>query len=136
MPAPVELSIVQPNLGPEPPLIYQPPLTRKTREGVLLRCDFSVQPHPAPTGALSHGYRASRTQLRPVAAIEYNLGYNVLLFDFRGHGASDSIITSGGHDEVRDLDAAITAASMQKETLPNTIILHGFSMGAAIALLT
>jgi uncharacterized protein len=131
-----EFAMIQPKIVPEPPLIYQRPLMLKTSDGVILRGDFWAQPHPAPTVVLCHGYRASRTQLRPTATIEYNLGYNVLLFDFRGHGASDSIITSGGHDEVRDLDAAITAASMQKETLPNTIILHGFSMGAAITLLT
>jgi uncharacterized protein len=131
-----EFELIQPKAFSEPPHIYQRPLILKTSDGVILCADFWAQPHPAPTVVLCHGYRASRMQLRPAATVEYHLGYNVLLFDFRGHGASDSIITSGGHDEVRDLEAAITAACMQKETLPNTIILHGFSMGAAIALLT
>jgi len=65
----------------------------------------------------------------------YSLGYNVLLFDFRGHGDSDSIITSCGNAEVHDLEAAITVACLQPETLPQGVILHGFSMGAATALL-
>jgi pimeloyl-ACP methyl ester carboxylesterase len=85
---------------------------------------------------ICHGYRGSRAQLRPGAAVEYKFGFNVLLFDFRGHGDSDSVRTSGGNAEVRDLEAAIAVAGRQPETLPNKIIIHGFSMGAAVALLT
>jgi len=62
-------------------------------------------------------------------------GCNLLLFDFRGHGQSDRAAISLGNGEVRDLQAAITVASQQPETLPGSVILHGFSMGAAVALL-
>ncbi len=62
-------------------------------------------------------------------------GCNLLLFDFRGHGQSDRATMSLGNAEVRDLQAAITVASQQPETLPGTVILRGFSMGAAFALL-
>jgi pimeloyl-ACP methyl ester carboxylesterase len=58
-----------------------------------------------------------------------------MLFDFRGHGDSESVNLSGGNAEVHDLEAAIAAALHQPETLPGKIILHGFSMGAAITLL-
>jgi dienelactone hydrolase len=37
---------------------------------------------------------------------------------------------------VQDLEAAIAVASGQPETIPGKVILHGFSMGASIALLT
>ncbi len=120
----------------EPPTAVQRPLLFKAVDGTLLRGDFWAQPQPAPTIVLCHGYRIHRTHLRAVAAVEYACGYNVLLFDFRGHGDSDSVTTSGGNAEVRDLEAAIFVASRQAETLPNTIIIHGFSMGAAVALLT
>lgn len=120
---------------PEPPRNFQRPLLIQTSDGKLLGGDFWAQPQPAPTVIICHGYRVPRAHLRPVAALEYQSGYNVLTFDFRGHGDSDSVITSGGYIEVHDLEAAITAATMQPETLPNQIILHGFSMGAAVALL-
>src|SRR5213080_3707934 len=119
----------------EPPHAFQRPLVFQARDGTLLRGELWAQPAPAPTIIICHGYRGSRAQLRSGAAVEYKFGYNVLLFDFRGHGDSDSVRTSGGNAEVRDLEAAIAVAGMQPETLPNTIIIHGFSMGAAIALL-
>ncbi len=131
-----EFQLSLPPVVPEPPRALHRPLTIQTADGTLLCGDFWAQPQPAPTVVMCHGYRASRIQLRHGAATEYSLGYNVLLFDFRGHGDSDSIITSCGNAEVRDLEAAITVACLQPETLPQSIILHGFSMGAAIALLT
>lgn len=120
----------------EPLPEYQRDVVFYTRDGKRLRGDFWAQPRPAPTVVICHGYRVSRAILRPVAMLEYQYGYNVLLFDFRGHGGSESVFTSGGNAEVHDLEAAITVASQQPETLPGKVILHGFSMGASIALLT
>ncbi len=60
----------------------------------------------------------------------------LLLFDFRGHGESESVATSGGNAEIRDLEAALNVVRQQPETLPGKIIIHGFSMGASVALLT
>ncbi len=125
-----------PNPEPEPPIELQRALSFHSRGGPLLRGDFWAQPHPAPTVVICHGYSISRARLRNVAALEYNSGFNILLFDFRGHGESEAVATSGGTAEVLDLQAAIDQAAAQPETLPGKIILHGFSMGAAIALLT
>jgi uncharacterized protein len=58
-----------------------------------------------------------------------------LLFDFRGHGESESRATSGGNAEIHDLEAALAVVRQQAETMPGKIIIHGFSMGASIALL-
>jgi uncharacterized protein len=124
-----------PDPEPEPPLALQRPLVFHAADGPLLRGDFWAQPHPAPTVIICHGYRVSRAQLRPVAAIEYQYGCNVLFFDFRGHGESEGQMTSGGVAEVRDLRAAIALAVAQPETIAGQIIIHGFSMGAAVALL-
>ncbi|GCE46659.1 alpha/beta hydrolase family protein [Thermosporothrix hazakensis] len=131
-----EFSWITPAPLPEPPYTLQRPLLFQTTDGALISGEFWAQPEPAPTIVLCHGYRISRLHLRSVASLEYARGYNVLCFDFRGHGTSDSVITSGGNAEVRDLEAAIMAASRQPETIPGRIILHGFSMGAAVALLT
>jgi len=122
--------------GVIPPNFSQRPLVFQTDDGVVLRGDFLAQPHPAPTIVICHGYRISRDYLRSTAAYVYTMfGCNLLLFDFRGHGESDSAAISLGNGEVRDLQAAITIASQQPETLPGTVIIHGFSMGAAVALL-
>jgi alpha-beta hydrolase superfamily lysophospholipase len=119
----------------EPPVSLQRALLFHTRDGKLLRGEFWAQPHPAPTVIICHGYRISGTALRPVATLEYHSGYNIMLFDFRGHGESESVNLSSGSAEVHDLEAAIAAALQQPETLPGKIILHGFSRGAAITLL-
>lgn len=125
-----------PHPEPEPPASQKRSLLFRTSDGKLLSGDFWAQSHPAPTVVICHGYRITRTYLRPVAALEYKYGYNILLFDFRGHGESESVATSGGNAEVHDLEAALTVASRQPETLPGKIIIHGFSMGASVALLT
>ncbi len=125
-----------PGPEPEPPASHRRPLLFHTMDGTLLSGDFWAQPHPAPTVVICHGYRINRSYLRPVAALEYKHGYNILLFDFRGHGDSESVATSGGNAEICDLEAALTVAIQQPETLPGKIIIHGFSMGASVALLT
>jgi uncharacterized protein len=130
-----QFTLSLPHAVPEPPRAYQRSLSFRTSDGTLLSGDFWAQPQPAQTVIISHGYRAARSFLRPVAAIEYAMGYNVLLFDFRGHGESEGVFTSGGKVEVLDLEAAILAANVQPETLPHSILIHGFSMGAAVALL-
>lgn len=119
----------------EPPVTLQRTLLFRTRDGMLLHGEFWAQPQAAPTVVICHGYRVSGATLRPVATLEYHSGYNIMLFDFRGHGNSESVNLSGGNAEVHDLEAAIAAALQQPETLPAKIILHGFSMGAAITLL-
>jgi alpha-beta hydrolase superfamily lysophospholipase len=124
-----------PDPEPEPPASLQRSLLFHTSDGTLLRGDFWAQPRPAPTIVICHGYRTNRAHLRPVAALEYKYGYNILLFDFRGHGESESVPTTGGNAEIRDLEAALNVVRLQPETLPGKIIIHGFSMGASVALL-
>jgi alpha-beta hydrolase superfamily lysophospholipase len=121
--------------GGEPPLACQRPVTFRTIDGKILRGDFWAQPQPSSTMIICHGYRVTRETLRPVASLEYARGFNVFFFDFRGHGESESVNTSAGYAEVHDLEAALDVAVLQPETLPGKIVIHGFSMGAAVALL-
>lgn len=119
----------------EPPAELQRSLTFHALNGPELRGDFWAQLFPAPTIVICHGYRTSRARLRTVAELHYAFGNNVLFFDFRGHGQSGGKMTSGGWAEVRDLEAAIAVAHDQPETISDKIIVHGFSMGAAVALM-
>src|SRR5438876_2986596 len=120
----------------EPPALLQRALLFETSDGTLLSGDFWAQAQPAPTIVLCHGYRTSRAHMRTAAGLQYAHGYNILFFDFRGHGESDSVMTSGGNAEVCDLEAALEVAVRQPETLSGKIIIYGFSMGASVALLT
>lgn len=124
-----------PDAHPDPPLSLQRPLMIAAPGGPQLRGDFWAQPQSAPTIILSHGFRVPRVRMRAVAALEYAHGSNVLLFDYRGQGESDAAVVSGGNAEVQDLAAAVESAARQPETLPGRIFIHGFSMGAAVALL-
>jgi alpha-beta hydrolase superfamily lysophospholipase len=128
-------AVTLPALLPDPPQALQRALTFQAPKGPLLRGEFWAQPHPAPTVVICHGYRTPRARLRPVALLQYSQGFNVFTFDFRGHGESAPAATTGGSAEVFDLRAAVDLAAHQPETLPGRIVLHGFSMGAATAML-
>jgi alpha-beta hydrolase superfamily lysophospholipase len=124
-----------PQLGALPDAQYRRRVTFLASDGTRIEGEFWAQPQPAPTIIISHGFRLPSAQFRSVAALEYGYGCNVMLFDYRGHGDSAAIPTSGGNGEVRDLLAAVRVAAYQPETLSGNIFIHGFSMGAAIALL-
>ncbi|MFC1949005.1 alpha/beta hydrolase [Chloroflexota bacterium] len=59
-------------------------------------------------------------------------GYNVLMFDLRGHGESDGDRMSAGYYETRDLAGAVGYAGKQGF---ESIGVMGFSMGAATTLM-
>ncbi len=77
-----------------------------------------------------HGYMANKTTLLPEATRLHNMGYNVLLFDLRGHGKSSGH-SSFGMKETDELEKAIAFATTQGN---KQIILYGASMGADIIL--
>lgn len=89
---------------------------------------------PARNGAaiiLAHGYGGNRLDLLPEAGLLAAAGYGVLLFDFRGHGASDDAPVTLGRDERRDLVAVLDFVAAQPEVDPARIGAIGFSMGGA-----
>jgi uncharacterized protein len=119
----------------EPPPVSQRAVTFQAADGTLLRGEFWAQAHHAPTIIISHGFHFPSLHFRSVAALEYAHGANVLLFDYRGHGTSALIPTTCGNAEVNDLLAAVDVATSQAETRRGQVYIHGFSMGAAVALL-
>src|SRR5690348_16659305 len=123
-----------PELVLEPPTALQRALTFQSADGILLRGEFWAQPQSAQTIIISHGFHLPSVYFRSVAALEYAHGANILLFDYRGHGKSSLIPTTCGNAEIKDLVAAVETATNQAETTPGQVYIHGFSMGAAVAL--
>lgn len=119
----------------EPPGELQRTLAFQAADGVLLHGEFWAQTRSAPTIIISHGFHLPSVHFRSVAALEYAHGANVLLFDYRGHGKSSLIPTTCGNAEIKDLVAAVEVAANQAETTHGQVYIHGFSMGAAVALL-
>jgi len=82
----------------------------------------------------ANGHRADPgIKTLDIAREMVNTGYNVLMFDLRGHGQSEGKHISLGYYEQRDLLGAIDYV---KQRGMSKICVIGFSMGAATALMT
>jgi uncharacterized protein len=81
---------------------------------------------------LFHGYGTEKASLLGEAGALHNLGYSVLLADFRGSGGSSEDYTSFGYLEAEDV-AEVTRYA--RKNLPyDQIVLSGYSMGAVAIL--
>jgi alpha-beta hydrolase superfamily lysophospholipase len=93
-----------------------------------------AQPKPVgdpdvPTVLLAHGLLDSKwTMLRLVPWL-HDAGYNVMLFDFRGHGGSAHKPTTIGPAEVQDIQAALDW--LDAEGAGDEVVGLGMSLGAA-----
>jgi fermentation-respiration switch protein FrsA (DUF1100 family) len=83
------------------------------------------------TVVVCHGVGANKSNFMGVAPFLHRAGWNVLLFDFRGHGDSGGHTTSFGYLEGRDVVGAVSY--LQKRGL-NEVALYGFSMGGSSVL--
>lgn len=89
-----------------------------------------------PTVIVCHGLGANRSDFTELAAGLSSNGYNVLLFDFRGHGDSQRVASSFGYLEQKDLLGAIRYVKERNDVDAEEIAVYGFSMGGAVAVLT
>jgi fermentation-respiration switch protein FrsA (DUF1100 family) len=92
----------------------------------------------AATVILAHGYTGSAKQMGIFARFFYEtLGYNILLPNARGHGASGgTYIGFGWHDRLDYLKWIDWVKARTETAGPARIILYGISMGAATVLMT
>lgn len=79
------------------------------------------------------GYRASKSELIGISTSLWRAGYNVLLFDYRGHGTDRGEPVTLGYREMRDFFGALDYVYQRK--LDAHIGVIGYSMGAAIAIM-
>ena len=95
----------------------------------------------APAILACGGYRGKRSDLLGISSALWRAGFNVLLFDYRGHGdLSTDDSRNGtrhpvtlGYRELADARAALRFLRDRFPAAPLGVI--GFSMGAAIALM-
>ncbi len=79
------------------------------------------------------GYRGSKSDLIGIGSALWRAGFNVLLFDYHGHGTGRGAPVTLGYREVHDFHAALDYALAR---VPNAQVgVIGFSMGGAVAIL-
>jgi len=92
-------------------------------------------PHEAKKGTIlvCHGVAANKADVLSVAEKFHKGGYEIYMFDFRGHGDSDKARITYGYDERKDIKAIV---QLIKNRGINEIGIFGLSMGGAIVLLS
>lgn len=80
-----------------------------------------------------HGFRGSKSELVGIATLLWRAGFNVLLFDFHGHGADIGTPVTLGYREVQDFFGALDFVARRVPSAAVGVI--GFSMGASIAII-
>ncbi len=79
------------------------------------------------------GYRGTKSELIGIATFLWRAGFNVLLFDYNGHGSGRGAPVTLGYREMHDF---MDALDYTKRRLPNARIgVFGASMGASLAIL-
>lgn len=79
------------------------------------------------------GYRGSKSELIGIATALWRAGFNVLLFDYHGHGAGRGVPVTLAY---REMDDFLSALDYAEQRVPDARIgVIGYSMGAAIAIM-
>lgn len=79
------------------------------------------------------GYRGAKSELIGIGSALWRAGFNVLLFDYHGHGAGRGAPVTLAYRELHDVYAALNYTLRRVPGARVGVI--GFSMGAALAIL-
>ena len=104
-----------------------------SRDGIPLQGWFIPAPQPKATIVFCHGVMGSMDPDLRYAPWFHERGYNVLMFDFRGHGRSGGDHISWGYHERQDLLGAIDYLHSRGI---HRVGVMGFSLGGAVAMIT
>lgn len=105
-------------------------------DGLMLRGWYIAAEGEGPTLLFVHGIGGVRSGDNAVelASMLVERGFDVLMFDLRGHGSSDGDRVSGGDHERQDVLGALDFLEGRGVALRDVGVL-GFSMGAGTAVL-
>lgn len=107
------------------------PVKLRTADGETLDAWYIPAPHARATLLYLHGNGGNiQNRLDPIGVF-HRLGLNVLIFDYRGYGASSGKPSEQG--TYRDAQAAWDYLSQRNKIQPQQIVLFGESLGGAIA---
>ena len=106
----------------------------KTEDGVTLKGWFIPNPDSDKTIILMHGWGMNRGDIFRNTNFLYDLGYNLMYFDFRALGESGGSVSSIGYLETKDLQAAIKFLKETRAYACEKIGLYGLSMGGMVAI--
>lgn len=106
---------------------------KKSEDGLNLH-SYIVENNSKKWAIVIHGYMSEGADMANISENFYNLGYNLLIPDLRGHGKSEgTYIGMGWHDR---LDI-ISWINYINDSYPNVeIVLYGVSMGGATVMMT
>lgn len=110
------------------------PWSVRTADGLTLRGWYCPTEKRRHLIVLVHGMGESWTEMAPLGRDLHALDYDVLLFDFRGHGHSDRARVSMGRRERADI-RAVQAWAHSEGFTPDRIGWLGYSMGASTLLM-
>jgi dipeptidyl aminopeptidase/acylaminoacyl peptidase len=108
-------------------------VTFPSRDELTLRGWFIPAAEARGTVVFCHGHAGSMDPDVQYAPAFHERGYNVLMFDFRGHGRSEGQYVSMGYYERQDLLGAVDY--LRNRDIDRVGVL-GFSMGGAVAMAT
>lgn len=108
--------------------------TVSSYDGYILHVQFIKNPQESKKYVLiSHGYTDNRYGAVKYADIYLNLGFNVIVYDLRGHGLNEKTFCSYSVREGQDLKVLIEDS---RERYPDAEVfgLHGESLGSATSI--
>ena len=100
-----------------------------------LRGDFWPLANSRGTMIVCHGVGANRRDISAITQLVHDSGYQVLTFDFRGHGESEGRTITYGADERRDVLGAYDYCLSRPDVDPQRLYALGVSMGGSSLLL-
>jgi len=109
-------------------------VTFQATDGVELVGWFVPNPASRATIISSHGLGANGTGMWDAVQFLHDAGFNLFLFDHRGHGQSGGRFTTLGPLEVRDFLGAVDYVRSRPEVDSERIGAYGCSMGAGVVI--
>lgn len=107
----------------------------QSRDGTTLRGWFVPTEASERTAIVCHGVMASKGSMMPFIRALHEGGYNVLAFDFRGHGESEGWTVTYGRRESQDIIAGVDYLESHHPLAARHVVGVGWSMGAASLIL-
>jgi uncharacterized protein len=106
-------------------------LTLQPDDGVHLAAWYVPARESRGTVIFCHGNGGNMGNYLNTVLVHHSLGLNVLIFDYRGYGESEGETTEEG--TYKDAEAAWRYLVEDRRVPPESIILHGRSLGGSIA---